>query len=143
MSSIFFIAILIPILQLTAVNYAMIGPHSFNLILIVLIFFGLRRGFKTGTALGLFFGTVNGLFSIGSFWSSLFLYAIIGSVTGYIGQWFYRDDLLAFLITLLSSLGFMYLVTIPSGFFRLFLPAAAYNTAISIFLFYFLRELTV
>jgi hypothetical protein len=67
---------------------------------------------------------------------------MIGSVTGYIGQWFYRDDLSAFLIMVLASLGFMYLISIPSAFFRLFLPAALYNTAISVFLFYFLREIT-
>jgi|GEM_PF-6688153 len=142
MLPILFIALLVPVLQLTAVNYAMIGPHSFNLVLIVLVFFGLRRGLKVATPLGLFFGVVNGLFGTGSFWPNVLLYTMIGSVTGYIGQWFYRDDLSAFLIMVLASLGFMYLISIPSAFFRLFLPAALYNTAISVFLFYFLREIT-
>lgn len=141
MSPIFFIAILISILQLTAVTYTRVGPFSFDLQIIALVFFSLRHGFKVGVTLGLFFGIFKGLFSISSFWSNIFLYTAIGSIIGYIGRWFYKESLPTFLLMLFCSLFFIYFLNYPAYFFKLFLPTAAYTIAVSIFLFCFLREL--
>jgi len=156
MLPVFFIAILSSILQLTALTYARIGPFTFNLELIVLVFFSLRYGLRLGIILGLFFGILNGIFSINSFWLNVFLYAAVGSIVGYLGQWFYKENLLAFLLMIFCSLAVIYFLsyfletphlTTQSNFlayfFRLFLPSAAYNAVVSIFLFYFLRELKV
>lgn len=142
MLSIFFIAILVSILQFTAVPYTRIGPFNFNLEIIALVFFSLRYGLKLGVALGLFFGIVNGIFSTHFFWLNIFLYVVVGSIVGYIGRWFYKENLFTFLLMIFCSLFFIYFLNCPIHFFALFLPTAAYNIIISIFLFYFLRELS-
>lgn len=156
MVQIFSIAILSSILQLTALTYARIGPYTFNLDLIVLVFFSLRYGLKLGIALGLFFGIFNGIFSINSFWLNCLLYAAVGSVIGYLGRWFYREHLPVFLLMIFCSLAFIYFFTyildtsypnpqsnILTYFIGIFAPSALYNLAVSTFLFYFLRELKI
>ena len=137
------IAILVSILQFTAVGFARIGPHTFNLQIITLVFFSLRYGLRAGLALGLFFGVFNGLVGAAPVFTNIITYLLIGSITGYIGRWFYKESLMAFLFLVLCSLAAIYFINIPASFFRLFMPAAIYNLAISAFLFFFLRELKV
>lgn len=143
MLPIFLIAILVSILQFTAVSFARIGPHTFNLQVITLVFFSLRYGPRTGLALGIFFGLFNGLIGVGPVPASLITYMLIGLVTGYISRWFYKESLTAFLFLVLCSLAAIYFINIPASFFRMFLPAAIYNLAMAAFLFFFLRELKV
>lgn len=137
------VAILVSILQYTAVSFARIGPHTFNLQIITLVFFSFRYGLRTGLALGLFFGVFNGLVGAGPVLTSIITYLLIGLVTGYIGRWFYKESLAAFLLLVLCSLAPVYFINIPASFFRLFLPAAVYNLVIAAFLFFFLRELKI
>lgn len=141
MSSVFFLAVLISVLQASAVSYARIGAIGFNLDIIALVFFSFRYGLRYGTALGVVFGSFNGLFCIGSFWMSLLLYTALGTIIGYIGEWFYRERLMNFLLMVFCALALVYFFYTPAHFFRLFLPSAAYNIVISIFLFYLLRKI--
>lgn len=153
---IFLIAVLVSVLQMSAVTYARVGSSVFDLQIIVLAFFSLRYGFRIGIALGIFFGVFNGIFSSSSFWLTIFLYTLTGFVIGYIGRLFYKENVLTFLIMVFCSLVFIYFLqyifrpqslqtglSIPDYFFRLFLPTLLYNIPISIFFFYFLRGLKV
>lgn len=139
----FLIAILVSILQFTAVSFARIGPHAFNLQIITLVFFSLRHGLRAGLALGLFFGVFNGVVGAGPVLTSIITYLLIGSITGYISRWFYKESLTAFLFLVLCSLAAAYFMDASASFFRLFMPAAAYNLVVSAFLFFFIRELKV
>jgi thiamine transporter ThiT len=141
MLSILSIAIVISILQLCAVTYTRFGSFTFDLQLIGLVFFSFRYGFKTGLVLGLFFGMLSGVFGTESFWQSIFLYAFLGFSIGRAGEWFYKENLPAFLLMIFCACAFIYFAGNPNHSFRLFLPLAAYNMLISIFLFYFLKEL--
>jgi thiamine transporter ThiT len=143
MPLIFLIAVLVSILQFTAVNFAGIGPYTFNLQIIALVFFSLRKGLTAGLALGIFFGLFNGLLGVAPVAETLIVYLAIGLITGYVSRWFYRESLAAFLFLVLCSLAAVYFVNIPASFFRIFLPAAVYNLAMAAFLFFFLRELRI
>ncbi|MDD5450036.1 MAG: hypothetical protein PHO42_05500 [Candidatus Omnitrophica bacterium] len=152
---IFFVAIAAVILQITALAYVRIGTSTFNLELIILVFVSLKYGPKPGIWLGLFFGAVNGIFAIDSFWVNVLLYSAIGSITGYLGRWFYKETLPAFLLMIFCSLAFLYfflwLLKMPypdawgalAGLSGLFAASAAYNTGISIVFFYLLKGLRV
>ncbi len=150
------VVLLAAILEVTAVPYAGIRAASFDLPLIVLIFFSLKKGFKLGAILGVFFGVFNGFFSTCSPGLNIILYGLAGFVVGYIGEWFYKERLLTFIIMIFCSTVFIYfsryiyaLISFQAQLsavdytIRLFLPQAAYTTAASIFLYYFLRELKV
>lgn len=138
-----FIAVLAAVLQFTAVNFASIGPYAFNLQIITLVFFSLKHGLRVGMALGLFFGLFNGLIGVGPPLPNIIAYLLIGSLVGYVGRWFYRESLLTFLFMVLCSLAATYFINIPASFLRMFFPFALYNLIISIFLFFFFRELRV
>jgi len=156
MLAIFFLAAIVSILQFTAVTYTRAGHFTFDLQMIVLVFFGLRYGIQRGLFLGALFGIFNGIFSINPFWVSVILYPAIGAVVGYLSKWFYKESPVVFILMVLCSLFFAYSVGyvlkpayaqayigFPGYFFRLLLPNAVYNMVISIFLFYFLRELKI
>jgi thiamine transporter ThiT len=141
MFSIIFIAVLVSILQFTAVNFATIGPYTFNLQIITLVFFSLKRGVATGLGLGLFFGVFNSLVGVGPAHLTIATYLLIGLTVGYAGCWFYRESLGAFLFMVFCALAAVYYTNIPASFFRVFLPAAIYNLVVCLFLFFFLGEL--
>lgn len=144
MVSIFFIALIVSILQLTAITYARNGVYTFDLQLIILAFFSLNKGFKVGIALGVFFGIFNCLFGISPFWLNIFLYCLTGFIIGYIGQWLYKESVLTFIVIVFCSMAFIYFSKVQLNIldytFRLFLPAASCNILASFFLFYFLRR---
>ncbi|MBI4335615.1 MAG: hypothetical protein HY589_03060 [Candidatus Omnitrophica bacterium] len=139
MSPVFFIAVLIGILQLTAVTYARTGPSGFNLDIITLAFFGFKYGWRTGLGLGIFFGILSAVFSTRIFLSNVLIYAAIGLIIGYLGRWFYKDNIFAFVLIALCSLSAINFFNSPAHLFGLFLRSALYNAFISVFLFYFFR----
>lgn len=148
MTSIFFIAATCSILQLTAVMYAKDSPPTFNLPVIALVFFSLRKGFKTGLALGVFFGLFTGIFTIGSFWQNILIYAAVGCAIGYIGRWFYRDNIFSFICMVFFANAAVYLpqyIRMQSGgldyALSIFVSSQLCNTVAALFLFYFLKGL--
>jgi hypothetical protein len=138
---IFLIAFATAILQVSAARYAVTGPFGLSLDIIALVFYSYKHGFKTGAALGIFFGVFSGVFSSEYFWFNAIVYTVIGAMAGYIGRWFYKDNLPAFLLMVFCSLICAHSPHMNAGFLRLFLPMAAYNLVLSVFLFYFLRML--
>ena len=154
--TIFFVAVLSAILEITAVPYASVRAAGFDLPLIVLIFFSLKKGFKFGAGLGVFFGVFNGFFSGISLWLSILLYGLTGVVVGYIGEWFYKERLPTFLFMIFCSAIFIYFsrylyaliyfktqLGAMDYIVRLFLPQAVYTTGASVFLYYFFRKIKV
>jgi len=152
--AIFFIALLVVILQITAVSYARIGTAIFDLQIITLAFFGLKKGLKLGLLLGVFFGIFSGLFSTNALWLNIFLYSLTGLAVGYIGRWFYKEQLSTFIVMVFCSMALIYFshyfyqilsvqleLDMLSYASRLFLPAALYTVAVAIFLFHFLKEI--
>ncbi|MCX5716690.1 MAG: hypothetical protein NTV07_07625, partial [Candidatus Omnitrophica bacterium] len=103
MAIIFLIAAVVSVLQWTVVSYAALGLFSFDLQLITLVFFSVRRGFKTGLALGIFFGVFNGIFGITAFWANVFIYATICFASEYAAKWFYRQSLFTCLLILILA----------------------------------------
>lgn len=128
------LAVLVGILQLTAVTYTRIAGFAFDLPIIVLVFFSFRHVVSVGVALGLFFGIFNGLFGLDPFWYSVFSYTAVGFLIGLIREWFYKENLLVFLLMVFLSLAVI-------NFFKVCFPSLAYSLAMAVFLFYFLREL--
>lgn len=153
---VFLIAALVAILEVTAVPYAGVKAVTFNLPVIVLVFFSLKKGFRTGISLGIFFGIFTGIFGVNVLLLNVLLYGAAGFTVGYIGKWFYKEKLLTFLFMVFLSLVFIYFLQYCYKFahiqmelnvldyaFRIFAPVAVYTLAVSIFLFYFLKELKV
>jgi len=154
--SLFIIAFVVSVLQLTAVALTRSSGYAFNLPIIVLVFFGFRKGLIPGFILGIFLGILNGLFTIGPFWLQLILFSCAGLAVGYIGKLFYKENLITFIVAVFFSvfvIYFLYLFLRPVGISaytdmldcvrRMILPAAFFNMLISMVLFYFLRELKV
>ena len=151
---IFLVALIVAFLEITAVPYARINAATFDLQIIMLVFFSLKKGIRVGTMLGILFGILSGVFSTGSLLLNIILYSLTGFTVGYIGQWFYKERLATFILMVFCSMvviyfsQYLYIVTHfqihvsaldYAG--RLFLPPALYTAFMSIFLFYFFREL--
>jgi len=154
--AIFLIAALVVILQITVVPYTRVGTAVFDLQIITLVFFGLKKGLRLGLLLGVFFGIFSGLFSTSSLWLSIFLYGLTGLTVGYIGRWFYKEQLSTFILMIFCATAFIYFshylyqllyaqlpLDILSFALKLFLPVALYTVAAAIFLFRFLRGIRI
>jgi len=150
------IAIAACLLQVTVAVYTRRAFPTFDLPLIVLVFFSFRSGTRRGFALGIVVGIVNAFFTIAPFWLTVFLYAGIGAAVGAVSRWFYRESLFAFIFLVACSGLFLYLVGafigpahpfanigIADYLGRLILPAALYNALASLFIFYFLKAMRV
>ena len=150
----FIIAALAAILSVTASPYAAINTAVFDLPVIVLVFFSLKKGFLTGLVFGIFFGITTGVLGTEDLALDIFLYGAAGCTIGYIGKWFYKEKLTTFLLLVFLSTLFIYfskyaynaiLVQMRLSVFdytlRIFIPSAIYTAAAAVFLFYFFKEL--
>lgn len=154
MPSLFIIASLFLVLQLTAVTYTKVGPPFFNLPLIFLVYCSLKKGVAVGILYGLFFGFFNGLFNISPFGSYCLSYGSIGFIIGYVSRWLYRESLLTFLLMVIFAEGLLYLFHFIFGLWQMQMPLASIGAGLrlmllsagcdvmaSLFLFHFLGKL--
>ncbi len=139
---------------LTVLPYLRIGGAAPELPLVIVVYFSLKRGTVAGLLVGFCTGIASSLLGAGTVSLNICLYGGIGCAVGYIGQWFYRDNPLTFLLMVIVSMAACYLVHFSlinfrdqrsvgliSFFWRLFIPSAVYTVSASAFIFFLFRRL--